>query len=300
MNELKILLWNLQDFFVFLDKYDEKTPIEELSEAKWQLLTTSFKPNKELSKVQGIQKLINSTKPDILLFTEVGGKESLINFNKYFLNEEYTIFHFNSNSDRGIDVGVMAKISPKLKIKSKFYAHKDFARGLQEVLVETKDKAFKIFLTHLKSKLDLKKTDFEGRSHRKKEVDRIVTIINKSAKDVDGHYLLCGDFNGIISDKETEEELRPLLNTLKTQDILNFLEKKDFEKTTYIYFDKRDDSFHMQLDYCLIPTNMEAYIRPQTSIIDFDGRSDILFPLSRKEKQRLISDHYPMLIKLAI
>ena len=128
MNELKILLWNLQDFFVFLDKYNDQPPIEELTEAKWQLLTASFKPNKDLAKVQGIQKLIHSTQADILLFTEVGGKESLINFNKYFLKNEYTVFHFNSNSDRGIDVGVLAKVSKNLQIKSKGFC-KGFTRS---------------------------------------------------------------------------------------------------------------------------------------------------------------------------
>ena len=39
------------------------------------------------------------------MLTEVGGKLSLENFAHYFLLDEYVVFHKDSNSDRGIDLG---------------------------------------------------------------------------------------------------------------------------------------------------------------------------------------------------
>ena len=126
--ELKVLLWNVQDLFIFMDKYQGED-LSLISEPKWQLLTTSLKNNKELNKVKGLAECINRQSPDLLFLTEVGGKESLDNFNTYFLDDEYLIYHHASNSDRGIDVGILYKKNLKLISQFKFHKHKVFAFG---------------------------------------------------------------------------------------------------------------------------------------------------------------------------
>ena len=55
-----------------------------MTEPKWQLLSSSLKPNKELNKVKDIANLIESFDFDLCLLTEIGGKESLDNLNKFF------------------------------------------------------------------------------------------------------------------------------------------------------------------------------------------------------------------------
>ncbi len=47
------------------------------------------------------------------MVVEVGGRSSLANFNKHFLNDRYEVRFERSNSERGIDIGYLcAKNSP--------------------------------------------------------------------------------------------------------------------------------------------------------------------------------------------
>ncbi len=59
--QIKLLLFNVQDMFVFMDKYDEADPkhdLDSMREPEWQKLSASFYPNKSLEKLYGIKKVI--------------------------------------------------------------------------------------------------------------------------------------------------------------------------------------------------------------------------------------------------
>ena len=129
---MKILLWNLQDFFVFLDKHPDDQDPTLLSEAHWQMASSSFKENKSLQHVKAMSDLIKQTEPDLCLFTEVGGKESLENLNKYFLNNKYKVIHYTTNSDRGIDLGILASKDLNF-LGDKIYRDSVFSRGVLEL-----------------------------------------------------------------------------------------------------------------------------------------------------------------------
>ena len=296
---LKLLIWNVQDFFVFLDKYNHDKALTEYTEPYWQQLSSSLIPNKPLDKVLAIADLIKSLDIDLCFMTEVAGHESLSNFNQYFLDEKFKVHHFPSNSDRGIDVGVL--IQKKIKnIASSFHNHSDFARGLQQITLKYNLKKYHFFLTHLKSKLNKQGKDFEGRTQREKEVNRIIKIIKKLPPKERERSMVCGDFNGIIYKDQTEEELKSFDHKLNFKDAFEILNHDLFERSTYCYFDKQKELNPMQLDYALLGSELAQYLGNNSAVLDFDGKKRTDFPITREEKFRLPSDHYPIYIELQL
>ncbi len=294
--QLKILLWNLQDFFIFMDYYKDED-LTLLSEAKWQTLTTSLKNNKELTKLHGIKEFLNSASPDICLFTEVGGLESLSNFNTYFLDDRFDIHHFPSNSSRGIDLGIYTTKSLQQKVESKFYQDKEFARGLQQLNINLGEINLQIFLTHLKSKLNLEGKDFEGRDQRMAETNKIVEIITEQNK-LSKYQILAGDLNGIIYKNETEPELANLTNKLGFKDYLEVLNHSVYNRCTYVYFNNTRPPALMQLDYILLNSQLWPWVDADCGVLDFDGNPGNIIPKDRKQRDAAPSDHFPLLLKL--
>lgn len=291
---MKVLLWNLQDFFVFLDKLPEESDPAELSEAHWQMASSSFKENKSLKNVQAIADLIEFVGADLCLFTEVGGKESLDNLNHYFLNNSYKVIHYASNSDRGIDLGMLAH--PKLNfLGDKMYRDKKFSRGVLELRVQWKQRKLCFLLTHLKSKLDKEKKDFEGRGKRKDEVTEMIKIAQRREKQ--GHdILVCGDLNGVIYEDQTEPELNDFAHFLGLKDAMEWLKHPVFERSTYLYYNKKGDMVPMQLDYILVGQELSKYIDKSSGVVNFEGKTRVNFPKSLAEKRMHPSDHYPLIV----
>jgi hypothetical protein len=157
--------------------------------------------NKPLEKTLSIAETIKHYSPDVLMLSEVGGKESLVNFNKHFLNEEYEVLLLEGNSDRGIDLGYLVK--KNLGLKPEVESHKKrpiwflyprelkeykkitrknslkFSRDVLELKLKKDDETWMIFLlVHLKSKLDMDKKDFEGRARRQAELKELVNFLS--------------------------------------------------------------------------------------------------------------------------
>lgn len=302
--ELSLLLFNCQDLYVFMDKYNGED-LENLFPPKWQLMTSSFFPNKPLDKLFAIADMVKEVSPDILMLVEVGGKESLENFNKYFLNDEYFVLLEPSNSDRGIDLGYMIKRN--LDVQAQLIPHTSkrlsngnrFARGVFELNLFKQDKlVFKNYLTHLKSKLNLGGGDFEGRTQRGAEVEYLVNLYNKDLKNhPDTPILFSGDFNGVVYKNETEEELMPIVDKTKLEDIFEILDRPIEKRMTYCYFNRVNQRHPMQLDYIFMNTKFKSLIIPEkTQILGFLSPYIDTFdlPTTYKEKVNLPSDHMPV------
>lgn len=299
MKQLKTLIWNLQDLFIFLDKYHEEN-INEITEPKWQLLSSSLKANKELSKVRDIANLIKNLDFDLCLFTEIGGKESLDNLNKFFLNSNYTVIHHDSNSDRGIDLGAIVKNEYVSCIKHKFHNDKVFARGALQVEIHLdSSNKFRFFLTHLKSKLS-KASDFEGRSQRANEVKKLCEIYAKEKRKNDIPTFICGDFNGVINGADTEVELEHFEKSQGLVDIFEHLGRNTFDRGTYTYFNKQGALNLMQLDYAVCEQKWRDLVQKSSSVIDFEGNYRSSIEVSRAQRFKSPSDHYPIQLELKI
>lgn len=302
---LKNLLLNCENLFIFLDKYKDED-LTTVTEAKWQLFTVSFYQNKALSKCYDIAQIITSKDIDIVSLVEVGGKESLENFSKFFLDSKYTVFHYPSNSDRGIDTGYLVKneLTKYCQLKhlnhSKLNNNKKFSRGLLKLKISFKDKNYYFLLCHLKSKLDMKKVDFEGRGQRLAEVEQIIKEVHR-LQGLNSKNSICilGDLNGIIFKDETEEELIDF----QKNELIDLLENNDTslqERTTYVYFKRNNqDRVLMQLDYVLGNKQLMNSVN-DAYICDFSGHKSPILPKSLKEKRQLPSDHFPFYFEIKI
>ena len=107
---LKFALLNAENLFLLFDKKPD-AHVLKLEEVQWQKLSTSVYENKPLRKLLELQKVILEINPDILMLCEVGGEESLKNFNELFLGNQYYTALMEGNSDRNIDIGFLIKKS---------------------------------------------------------------------------------------------------------------------------------------------------------------------------------------------
>ncbi len=259
-----------------MEKYRDED-METLSEQKYQMLTTSFKTSKPIEKVRAIRDLIVKVNPDICLFTEVGGAESLNNFNQYFLNNTYTVLHQNSNSDRGIDLAALVNNKSQLDYKFKIHRQKVFARGLFELKLTVNNLNLHILLTHLKSKLNLKGLDFEGRAQRKEEVNKIIQLAQKILSNKNSEVAVCGDLNGIIAPNSDDYELEDFAKILGLKDVLDYQNTPLFDRSTFIYYNNTQANL-MQLDYFLLQDHLKTIIGKDTKVLDFLGENLTMFP----------------------
>jgi endonuclease/exonuclease/phosphatase family metal-dependent hydrolase len=313
MDNLKVMVLNAQDLFLFMDKHNhETTPVTELTEIKWQLMSSSLFSNKSKEKCQMLGQTIMDAQADIVMMTEVGGPESLANFAKFVLNDEYLSLSLPSNSDRGIDLGYLIKKS--LAYKVDIHSHIDFPLPLpakrfsRDVLrldlKEDGEMKMILLLVHIKSKLDLKKADFEGRSRRVLEVKGLIDIYQDlSSRYPDVPILVGGDMNGHAGEKDTEEEFKPIYDLTNLKDIAFLANIPEEDRFSYIYFTRGGNRFVQQIDYLFISEKFAHLLEPLECC--FPRYKNLLgaplpVPKRMEQKNILPSDHYPFLATLRI
>ena len=114
---LKLGLFNAENLFLLFD-HPVPQHFQKLTEPQWQKLSASVYENKPLKKCLEIAEIIRSENPDVFMLCEVGGHESLNNFNRLFLDDKYHTALIEGNSDRNIDVGFLIKKERKLNYTS--------------------------------------------------------------------------------------------------------------------------------------------------------------------------------------
>jgi endonuclease/exonuclease/phosphatase family metal-dependent hydrolase len=313
MKNFKIMVLNAQDLFLFMDKHDHRAlPVMDLNEIKWQLMSSSLLSNKSKEKCQILANTIREAQADIVMVTEVGGTESLSNFARYVLNDDYFAIGLPSNSDRGIDLGYLIKKT--LPYKFDPISHVDyklpeparrFSRDVLRLDMKEDGQIKVIFLlVHIKSKLDMRRTDFEGRTRRVLEIKGLVEIYNDLAKTYPKIPILVGgDFNGIAAETETEEEFRPLYEMTDLKDIAYLALVPNEDRFSYIYFNRGGNRFVQQIDYLFISEKFtsrldiaECYFPRYKNL----NGAPLPVPKRVEQKNTLPSDHYPFVATLRI
>ena len=307
MEAMKILQWNLENFFIFLDKYQGQD-INKISEDEWQSFTIARERNKSLAKIFGVQEMVINQNPDVCVFSEVGGRESLENFNDLFLNNQYDVFMAPSNSTRGIDIGFLVRkgLSYSCSVKSnrKTVVEMDgktykFSRDIPELRFYQEDTLKMVIMgVHLKSKIS-SEHDYQGMDTRKAEVTGMLQIYHRVKEKYQVPIMIMGDFNGIVQKESFEEEFRKVFETSTLLDYLEFKpDLGEFDRVSYV----RTNPYQLQqLDYILIDKDLYANVDYNNSkILRFTTFYDIELPLPKTfaEKKMLPSDHYPQIIKL--
>ena len=303
------MVLNAQDLFLFMDKHDQGS-LEDLTEIKWQLMSSSLFNNKSKNKTFSLAQTIKDSQADIVMMTEVGGHESLHNFARFLLNDEYSSMSLPSNSDRGIDLGYLVK--KDLPYELALHSHIDFdlphparrfSRDVLRLDLIRDQKIEMIFLlVHIKSKLDLKRADFEGRTRRVLEVKGLLEIYKKLLVH-DVPILVGGDFNGHAGEKDTEEEFKAIYAETDLKDMAYLAKVPEDERFSYIYFNRGGNRFVQQIDYLFISEkyshlvdDSECYFPRYKS----PQGMPLPVPTRMEQKSSLPSDHYPFLGSLRI
>lgn len=311
MDKMKVMVLNAQDLFLFMDKHGHsEIPVTELNEIKWQLMSSSLFSNKSKEKCQILAQTITEADADVVMMTEVGGLESLNNFAKHVLQDKYLALSLPSNSDRGIDLGYLLKKDLPYKINLK--SHIDFPlpapalRFSRDVLrldlIENNSIKMIFLLVHIKSKLDLKKSDFEGRSKRIKEIKGLIDIYLKlSGEYPDVPILVGGDMNGHAGEKDTEEEFKQIYQFTDLKDIAYLANISQEDRFSYIYFNRGGNRFEQQIDYLFISERFkDLIIKDNCYFPRYKNLEGLPLPIPKRMEQKNIlpSDHYPFLASI--
>jgi endonuclease/exonuclease/phosphatase family metal-dependent hydrolase len=320
--KLKLMQLNAENLFIFLDEVAPER-WRELKESDWQALSKASVPNKSLRKALALSESILDVMPHVVALNEVGGLESLTNFNRLFLNDLYSEYLIEGNSDRGIDVGYLVLkswnknfdlISHKDReinflypheriLLPKFRSHR-FSRDCAELRVKGQNGETELilFLVHLKSKLDPEGIDPFGDLRRAAEVQSLVEIYHESKlKFPKAHHILLGDFNGTARLDERE----PAFDIIYEQtDFRNALELADLDKelsTTQVQFSRSSGRALLQFDYIFLDKDLhEQLVKDETYVYRYKNEMGIHSQLPTNFDQKLLmpSDHYPVVVTI--
>lgn len=330
---LKVMLWNVENLFLLSDQ--QITPDHlKLDQTRWNRLSTSIYENKPLEKAKSIGKIILGEAPDLLMLCEVGGLESLQNFNRLFLNDAYSPALIEGNSDRNIDVGFLIKKglpfyfdinTNKNRPINYLYPHErqsvdtgypvkngkvvgshKFSRDAAELHLFQNDrtKPFLIFiLAHLKSRLDQQGVDPQGFERRQAEMKTLLDIY----QELDHQFLgevpiaVAGDMNGNASPRETDEEFKIIYQTSQLKDVCELAKLSPEASATFYQVSRSSKSEGRQIDYCFLSPKLSPHLEPKSVHVHrYHGHLGMPLdpPTTLEAKLALPSDHYPLIFTL--
>jgi hypothetical protein len=316
--KLKFLLLNAENLFVLVDQRPT-ADVMKLEEIQWQKLSSSVYENKPLKKLKELKKLIEDQKPDLIMLCEVGGIESLNNFNEHFLGQQYSAALIEGNSDRNIDVGFL--VSKKCQFYFDLQSNKNrsiqfqydskgpqlkFARDVAELRLFTQDMNnpfLVILLTHLKSHLDPEKVDPQGNGRRTAELKTLVDIaLEIKAQHPKTPLMIAGDLNGNASRHNTDPEFVDLYQRTDFEDVLELSGIKPENRWTFYQVKAgggRQDG--KQLDYVFLDPQLQSqFIKDTCRVLKYKDEFgfDLDWPMTLEAKLDLPSDHYPLVFEL--
>lgn len=315
--------------------FDEKTELDlpNISEVQWRRLSSSIYENKSLQKCRDTGRALLEINPDIIMMCEVGGAESLNNFNRHFLNDAYSACLIEGNSDRNIDVGFLIRrglpfyfdlSSNKHRLINYLYPHERqslnagypvkggkvttshrFSRDVAELKLFTqdKDKPFMIILlTHLKSRLDPENIDPNGFERRQAELKTMLEIYKElEAKHPNIPILMAGDFNGNATKTNTDQEFLEIYSGTTLLDVLEISGLPQEQRATFYHVRSGARTDGRQIDFAFLPPLVRQHLKEGSAFVYRykDERGiEIGMPINMDMKSRLPSDHYPLVFEL--
>ncbi len=318
---------NAENLFLLFD-HEIPPHYLKMNEDQWQKLSNSVYENKPLSKCIQIAQIIKQKAPDIMMLCEVGGVESLKNFNHLFLDDTYDLALIEGNSDRHIDVGFL--ISKNLAFKFELKSHKErplaflyphenqsqitgypikavsqfFSRDCAQLSLlnsENNNIELIILLTHLKSRLDPEKIDPGGTERRSAELKTCLQIYSEIKKNNPNvPIIFAGDMNGFAGKPKTDTEFELLYQHTDLEDVLDVAGLSVDKRSTF-YQIKNSKVDGKQIDYCFISQNLKNnLIQRKTEVYRYKDEYgfDIAPPRHFDDKLSLPSDHYPLFFSL--
>ncbi|WP_291516049.1 hypothetical protein [Bdellovibrio sp. ArHS] len=305
----------------------------ELSETQWQRLSSSVYENKSLKKTGDIAKALKEINADIVMLCEVGGFESLKNFNHLFMDDAYSPCLIEGNSERNIDVGfLIRKNSPfyfdlqsnKNRPINYLYPHERqslqsgypvkggkvttshrFSRDVAELRLFKTDKEkpfFIILLSHLKSRLDPERIDPNGFERRQAELRTLLEIYRElETVHPDVPILMAGDFNGNASLINTDEEFKDIYSQTPLKDVFEVMNLAQEARATFYQVRNGQRVEGRQIDFAFLSPTLQKLIKAGSAHVhkykdEFGMERDI--PRTMDAKSHFPSDHNPIVFEI--
>ncbi|MBC7690615.1 MAG: hypothetical protein H7222_02510 [Methylotenera sp.] len=314
--ELRICEFNVENLFISMDYYQGQD-LTSLAEGAWRelALVQLQRKQKPIAKVWGLAHAILDIDPDILMLTEVGGRDSLVSFNQHFLNDQFEVHFVEGNSRRNIDLAFLVKKGLPYQIEA--HSNRDtpievntyqgrylskFSRDVAELRLLQSPRSSDsnpevhliLLLVHLKSKITSDQ-DFKGKDVRMAEAVALAGLYNERRV----HYpetpiLVGGDFNTDLASLELE-----LLKRTDLQDFHDLLQTPEAERISLVHFDYAGVAHPSVLDYLLIsPHLVDRVVGSGSGTYRYKGFYGIPEPLPQTPTARyqMPSDHYPLVL----
>lgn len=330
--KLKVMLFNAENLFLLSD-HELKPEHLKLDPIQWNKLSTSVYENKPLEKLKAIAQIIYDESPDLILLCEVGGLESLQNFNRLFLKDQFSPVLIEGNSDRNIDIGFLVKknlgmyfdiVSNKNRPINYLYpferqsqeagyplkkaidgSHK-FSRDVAELhfFQTQRDKpSLVVLLAHLKSRLDPEGIDPNGFERRSAELKTLLQIYREMEERFQNQVpiIVAGDFNGNASSSQTDTEFQSLYQNTSLKDVCELAGINAERSATYYQVGRSAKTEGKQLDYNFLSPLAQKYLEKSSVKVyrykDHLGQ-ELDPPASLDIKMSYPSDHYPIFFTL--
>ena len=266
---MNIASFNAENFSLLLDREYDRPELEALDEAAYRGMNASiYNPNKARDKIARIAETILEHDFDLVGLCEVGGLETLENFNRLYLDGRYECALYEENSTRGIYVGALLK-------KERFPRYRatnmpgEFSRNLLKLDLGEEGGDIQVFVLHLKSQ----RGEDYGIERRIAEVDRLCSLVRKTK------CIVMGDFNGVLIRGMHQFEYERFLE-LPLYDVLAAVGIPPEQRRTHYYFG--GGAHFSQLDYIFCTHDIE--------VLDAEALEDAV-PRTKAERSRLPSDH---------
>lgn len=264
-----IATFNAENFYLLLDRDYSNEEFAALTDEQVQLMNASiFNPNKLLAKIAEVGRIIRERDFDLVAMVEVGGLETLRNFNRYYLDDAYDCYLHEENSKRGIFVGALLKKGRFGRIRARNVPG-IFSRNLLELKLDMGGAEMSVYVLHLKSQASSE----NGIEIRVAEVKQLCRMLPGK------RCIVMGDFNGILIPGMHQFEFEPFLE-LPYRDVLEAMGVEPAERVTHYYF--APEPHFNQLDYIFCSNDVQ--ILDGGTIVDF-------VPESYDERMWLPSDH---------
>jgi endonuclease/exonuclease/phosphatase family metal-dependent hydrolase len=323
---LRLVQFNVENLFLFLDLYKGQD-LKKITEAEWQKLSSSTTQNKPLKKAWALAAVIQEMDPDILMLNEIGGIESLENFNKHFLSSKYKAMLKEGNSNRGIDVGYLVRAD--LPFQELLLTHRDrplnflyphetqtasggkshyFSRDVSELRLFRQNEStpcLVILLTHLKSKLDAAGVDPEGKLRRGAELKTLVALYKDVRRELGTSVpvVVSGDFNGTAGPRNTEPEFTLLHQETDLTETLELIDRPLNERCTQVQITPSGKQNLVQIDFGFVSNELKCSVSAEkTRVYYYKTELGHTAPLPRNIEERgaLPSDHYPVIVEITL
>lgn len=266
---VKLATFNAENFYLLLDRELSTAELLELGDGEYLAMNKSiYNPNKELEKIASIAKTILDHEFDFVGLCEVGGLETLENFNRHFLGKRYDCYLKEENSNRGIFVGALVRKGAFGSV-SAANAPGLFSRNLLRVELAREGVALRVYVVHLKSQYGKDR----GIERRMREVAQLSSMVERR------NCVVMGDFNGILVRGEHQFEFEPFLE-LPFRDVLEAMGVPPKARFSHFHFGGKP-SFN-QLDY--------IFCSDDVAVLDGGAILDQM-PVNWEQRRRLPSDH---------